>query len=244
MIAITTLHNEVRLTLNLINNSWSTSINAIDIDSYINKAKDYIVHNYSKIVERDSTLETMLRELEVPYKDLRLKQESNKDYVLAKLPRDYHRYLSLKVIGEKECIKDSKPFICKDQIWNTRYFQRNDVSLNDINWEPSWNWRSGLYNFNEKGLYFYHNQKYKVDSIELTYIKTIPDVAAVSLVKNNKYVRSDGKTVTKDQGLLVTNPFLWRKICDIASYYIRKDKDGKYREQIESVIFNENTAVS
>lgn len=243
MVSVKTLHTEIRRSINLINSDWLKGINSVDLDGYINKAKDYILHNYTRLAESSKEFENHLRELEILDKSLYIKNRNN-NYILASLPLDYYDYLDVTIFGEKKVETEEGYIDCKDKIWNVRYFQKDDVSLNDPNYAPSWEWRSGLYNFNKEGLVFYHENKYHVAEIKMTYIKNIPDVAAPSLTPTKSYVRSDGREVREDIHLEISSTMLWRKICEVAEFYIKKDNNQNYPSTLESIMFNEKTATA
>jgi len=236
MISVLTLHDDVRRSINRINSDFDSSINSVDIDAYLNKSKDYLLENYSRLAERSKTFENMLKEIEVPDKSLKLVSSNNSEYITGILPDDYYDYLSVYAIAEKDN--------CRDTIWNNSYFQRDDSSLNDPNWEPSWEWRSGLYNISNLGIMFYHNSKYTVKEVRIAYIKSIPDVASPETVEGGVYKKADGTIITEAQDLIVTHPIFWRKMCALAVYYIRVDLDSNYKQSIDEIMFNEHTTIS
>ena len=243
MISVKALHTEVRRSINLINSDWLKGINSVDLDGYLNKAKDYILHNYTRLAESSKEFENHLRELEILDKPLVIKNKTN-NYILANLPVDYYDYLDVSIIGKKEIKIGDSVSTCTDNIWNIRYFQKDDVSLHDPNYAPSWEWRSGLYNFNREGLVFYHENKYDVQEVKMTYIKNIPDIAAPSLTPTKSYVKADGVAITKDVDLEISSTMLWRKICEVAEFYIKKDNNQNYPGTIDSIMFNERTAIN
>lgn len=239
MIAVTTLHYEIRRSLNRINTSWNENINTIDLDGYINKSIDYVQENYVQLAERNKLFENHLRELEIPDIKLQLTSLSN-NKVIGKFPSNYYDYLRINVTGSK-VIQNTK---CVGNIWNIRYYQMDDISEHDPNFKPSWGWRSGLFNINSLGLSFYHGGEYDVENISMTYIKKIPHVANVDDLENKPYVRSDNTVIPSNIDLEVSSTALWRKICEITEFYIRKDQDGNYKGTIDSIMFNETTGIS
>lgn len=232
MISVRVLHEEVRRGLNQINSDSEEAINVVDIDAYINRSVDFILQSYSVLAESNKTLENHLRELEVPNKLLiENKKLSNDVYSVFEFPKDYYNYLKINVFASD--INNSH----EDYIWDLAYYQKDDVSLYDPMWEPSWEWRAGGYNIDSTGILIYHNSKFIPKEVTLSYIKTIPQVAAPSLVIGKQYVTADGKTYTKDVDLEITATPLWRLIVALTEFYIKKDQDKNYQKTIESILF-------
>lgn len=236
MISVLTLHNEVRSGLNRLNTDFDKSVNTVNIDESLNKAKDFLLENFSRLAERNKTFENILRSIEVPEKSLKLKSDTDKGYTIGLFPEDYYDYLSIKAIGEKDGYRDL--------IWNSNYYQRDDTALYDPNYEPSWEWRSGLYNISKENIMYYHNKKYKVVDIIISYIQKIPDVAAPSLVEGGVYRKANGEAITNNINLEIDHPSFWRKMCDLAIFYIRIKLDSTYKQSIDEIMFNETTAIS
>lgn len=243
MVDVRILHNEVRTSLNLINADYDTSVNTVDIDTYLNKAKDYVLENYSRFAEVSKTFENHLRELEITDKKLSvLKKDTNKN--IYKLPSDFYDILALQVMGEKEVTHPNKEkVLCKGKLWNLNYVQKDDMSLHDPNWEPSWEWRSALWNIDSEGLLVYHNDKFDITDVLVSYIKDIPDVANPSGVEGEAYLTPDGKVRSQNKHLQISSTILWRKICQIAVFYIRVDINDNYRKSIDEIAFNESTSL-
>lgn len=238
MTSVKLLHETIRRSINSIDTAIGKRVSAQEVDTYINKAKDYILQNYSILAESSAVYEDHLRELEeVDVKLTVLNDGSEKTIV--KLPDNYYKFLKVRVFAEAECYGTT----CKDEITNMIYFQRDDVSLNDPNYEPSWEWRRGLYNLTKNTIYLYHNSKYKISNVYLDYIKFIPNVAAPSYVPTKKYTTADGILYEEDVDLELSSTVLWRKICEIAEFYIKKDKLDNYQATLESIIFNETSAI-
>lgn len=232
MISVKKLHEEVRRGLNQLNSDYDEAINAVDIDAYLNRSIDFILQSYSVLTEKNKTLENHLRELEKSNILLiENKKLSNEVYSVFHFPKDYYNYLKINVFAS-----DINNFH-QDYIWDLTYYQKDDVSLYDPNWEPSWEWRAGGYNIDSTGILIYHNSKYIPKEVTLSYIKRIPEVAAPSQVIGKQYVTADGRTYSKDIDLEISSTALWRLIVALTEFYIRKDQDKNYQATIESIIF-------
>lgn len=232
MISVRVLHEEVRRGLNQLNSEFEESINTTDIDGYLNRSIQFILQSYSVLAEKDKTLENHLRELEKP--DILLienKKLSNAVYSVFELPKDYYNYLKINVFAS-----DINNFH-EDYIWDLSYYQKDDISLYDPNWEPSWEWRAGGFNIDSTGILIYHNSKFIPKEVTLSYIKQIPSVAAPSLAIGNQYATIDGRTYSEDVNLEISSTALWRLIVALTEFYIRKDQDKNYQATLESILF-------
>jgi len=241
MISVLTLQYEVQKQLNRIHTSLKKDVSAVDIDAAINKAKDYILERYSDLAEKNLYFENALKELEVFEKPL-VKTKAGLKYDFFKLPDDYYRYLRVSAEGSCETCKEIKSIKTID------FMQQDDINeyLKDPFKSPSWNWRRGFINFTQDGLMFYHNNKYKIENLNLSYIKYVEDVAAPSLVNGNTYLKSDMITVVKNDQHLNLNPknSLWRKIVDMAAIYIKKDLDDNFQGDVNTYLFSQNAGVN
>ena len=233
----------MRLSLDLhsMHTSLKKDVSSVDIDAYLNRAKDTILERYDELVEKNRTLENHLRVLEIHNKSLLLLQKT-KDYNLYALPDNYYNYL--RVIGSA-CGGDCE---IPDELLDIQYTQKDDLneSLRDPFRTPNWYWRRGIVNFVNEGLQFYHKGEYDVKDIKLSYIKHIPDVAAVTLCKGgDKILSSDGVTVlTSNRDLMLPRTgTLWRKIVQLAVFYIRKSIDDNYKADMDSILFSENLQI-
>lgn len=246
MVSIRELHYEFEKSKNRIHSGFEKDISAVDIDAYLNQAKDIVLERYDEIVEKNRKIESHLRVLEK--ESLPLKQIGNdpiEGINYYKLPSDYYNYLRLKnVLVCNTKLGCNEPRL----LLNKSYHQQDDIneSLKDPFRKPSWNFLRGLYNFTNKGLEFHHGNQYEIKEITLIYVRYLADVAGPSMVKNEKYLKSDGITVlNKDINLdLPRNQTLWRKIVKIAVYLCMKDLDDNYKKEIDSFLFDQNIGVS
>jgi len=246
MVAIRELHYEFEIARNRIHAGLNKDISAVDVDAYLNQAKDIILERYDEIVEKNRKIESHLRTLEKESAPLKLiGGDSIEGINYYELPSDYYNYLRVKHVlicnSELGC---NEPKL----LLNKSYHQQDDLneSYKDPFRKPSWNFSRGLYNFTSNGLEFHHGNKYEIKKLTLMYIRYISDVAGPTMVKQGVYLKSDGITVlNKDIDLdLPRNQTLWRKVVQIASYLCKKDLDNNYKEEIDSFLFNQNIGVS
>ncbi len=92
---------------------------------------------------------------------------------------------------------------------------------------------------------YYHENAYKLDKVNMTYVKYLPDVHNVNTA-NGPILDSDGITVIKENRhlQLPRNGTLWRKIVEIAVYLHAKSIDDNYRAELDSILFNQNYGVN
>lgn len=233
MIKVQKLQADVLRRLNRINGDFKSHITVVDIDAYLNDAKEVVLENYDKIVEKNKNLSDRLKSLEVKNKKLELISTDNKTTTF-KLPIDHYSTLSIySKGGSKNCN------IIEDIFINMIQSHKVEESLRDINTQPNFNWRETFANVDNRGINVYHNNILDIKELYIDYIKWIPDVAYASGVANGLYINADGETITEDKHLLIDDPIIWRKIVAIAEYLIKKDFDENYKATLESIMFNQ-----
>lgn len=237
MIKVGKLHYEINRQLNRVHSDWKSDISVVDIDGYINQAKEIILENYNAIVERNTTISNRLKSLEIKNKKLSSIGLDSRVSIF-KLPDDHYSTISRRAIGSsKECDKVDDIFVHNIQT------HKVEESLRDPKWTPNYNWRETFSNEDNKGLNIYHNNTLDIKEVYIDYIKWIPDVANVSDAKG-VYINADRETPTEDKHLMIDDPLLWRKFTDVAVYLIKRDFDDSYRENIDSILFNEKNQIN
>ena len=231
MINVNTLHNEVRFNINLINSEFDQAVSTIDVDGALNRAKDYIIQNYSFLSEKSKFFEEALRELEVHNIELSFNKNENK-YSVFSLPENYYTYLKVSAIGKKGD--------CNAEIWNVHHKASDKISLFDPNFKPDFLWRTGLFNVANNDIYFYHNNDYSVLSLQLSYIRKLPDVANVTQTVGGFYEKADGTIIKEDKHLEISSTALWRKITELAAYYILKARLSTFQGTLEEILFHDS----
>lgn len=238
MVKVQRLHAELKRRLNRIFSDYDQHISVVDVDAYLNQAKEVLLENYSVIVEKNRTLADRLRSLEIKNLELKKVSESDKSTIF-KLPEDHYTTLSRRAKG--------KPKYCEniDDIFvNNIFTLKEQESLRDSNVTPDFNWRETFSNEDHLGLHVYHNNKFEITNAYIDYLKWIPDVAFVSGTKNGLYINQDGDSITEDKHLLLDDKILWIKIVDIAEYLIKKNFEQDYRSTIDTILFNERIYIN
>lgn len=233
MIHVGLLHDEVRGGLNMQNNLDKQAIPVIDIDRYINKSVTFILENYSTIVERNRTISDRLRQLEVSDVQLQ-KDKNNSRFTSFKLPTNHYTTLSRYAVATlKECNTTDTLFV------HPVATSKIEQSLQNPDWNPNFNWRETFCNEADKNINVYHNGEFTIDKTIITYLKDIPKVHYVSGVLNGVYMTSDGRTIQEDHHLMIDDMVLANKFCEVALYYIKRDFDQNYKENLETILFTD-----
>lgn len=231
MIKVSVLHYNIRRQIKRFNSDYNSHISVVDLDAYINQSKVILLENLASIVTKNRTYGNNLKSIIIS--DFELKPDKSNDYYTNfKLPNNHYSTLSVSAIGFKNN--------CKDKIFLTPIKSHKiEESLRDPKWKPSFNWRESFYNENLNYISAYHNNDFSYESLNLMYIKDIPDVANVSGAPNKVYVKSDGSTITEDKHLEIDNDSVRRKIEDLAVMLIRRDMDENYKVNLDTILFSD-----
>lgn len=238
MIKVQRLHYELKKRLNRIFSDNERAITVVDVDSYLNQAKEILLENYSVVVEKNRNLSDRLATLKVKHEKLK-ESTLNEKSIAFKLPDNHYSTLSRYAVGKsKECHKEDKIFV------NVIQTHKIEESLRDPNTSPNFNWRETFSNESNGEIHIYHNDNLIITEVYIDYLKWIPDVAYYSGVANGLYIDQDGNTIMEDKHLMIDDKILWIKIVDIAEYLIKKNFDENYRAAIDSILFNEKVYIN
>lgn len=231
-IAATKLHYEVRRKINRINSDFSKSISVPDLDAYINEAKDLVYENFAVVFERNTTVRNHLRQLEVNNKCLACKNDAE-DSCIVEYPKDFYR-LTRQIAKATTDGCDSE----RELIIHITKQDKLSESLKDPYWDPDFFYEETLGDDEETGLRVYHNGKFDVKEVCISYLKIIPDIAAPSLVSSGSYTDPEGNTVSRNVDFIVDSSFLWRKIVDVAVLGIQRDMSNvnDYQTQLQNIL--------
>ena len=242
MVKVQKLHYEINRQLNRVHGDWKSHISVVDIDGYINQAKEIILENYNAIVERNKTISNRLRSLEIKHYKLE-KVSTNDRSVVFKFPDNFYSTLNRRAKGTT--LQASEP--CSggstDIFVHDTQTHKIEESLRDPKWTPDFNWRETFSNEDSTGIHVYHGNKLQIDELYIDYIKWIPDVANVSDAYG-VYISADGETPSEDKHLMIDDPLLWRKFTYVAIYLIKRDFDDNYQDNIQTILFNEKNQIN
>ncbi len=238
MIKVQRLHFELRKRLGRIFSDNERALTVVDLDSYLNQAKEVLLENYAVIVEKNRTLSDRLRSLEIKNRKLEYLSKDNKSYVF-KLPSDHYTTLNRYAVGNAvSCTSTDEIFV------NNIFTHKIQESLRDYNTSPNFNWRETFSNEDSLGLHIYHNNVLEIKEAYIDYLKWIPDVAYYGGVANKLYINQNGDTITEDLHLMIDDKIIWIKIVDLAEYLIKKNFDENYQTTMESILFNERVYIN
>lgn len=239
MIKVQRLHFELKKRLHRIFSDHERALTVVDVDSYLNQAKEILLENYTTIVEKNRTLSDRLKSLEIKNYKLEYGNKDSKSY-LFKLPTNHYTTLNRYATGSAPgCDKIDEIFV------NNIFTHKVEESLRDYNTAPDFNWRETFSNEDSLGLRIYHNKdKIIIKDVYIDYIRWIPDVAYYGGVVNGLYINQNGDTITEDLHLMIDDSIVWIKIVDLAEYLIKKNFDENYNATIESILFNEKVYIN
>jgi len=238
MIKVQRLHFELKKRLHRIFADHERALTVVDVDSYLNQAKEILLENYTAIVEKNRTLSDRLKSLEIKNAKLEYLSQNNKSYIF-KLPSNHYTTLNRYAIGSAvECDTTDEIFV------NNIFTHKIQESLRDYNTSPNYNWRETFSNEDSLGLHIYHNNILQIKEVYIDYLKWIPDVAYYKGVANNLYINQNGDTITEDLHLMIDDKIIWIKIVDLAEYLVKKNFDENYKATIESILFNEKVYIN
>lgn len=101
MIKISVLHYNIRRQIQRYSSDYNKNISTIDIDGYINQAKNILLENLTAVITKNRTLNNNLKSLIVNDYEL-LPETSNDFFTNFKLPKNHYSTLSAKGIGVKK----------------------------------------------------------------------------------------------------------------------------------------------
>lgn len=235
MINVNILHYNIRRQLNRFNSSYNKHISVIDLDAYINQAKEILLENLASVITKNRTFSNNFKSLIITDNKLSLLKD-NDQFTNFKLPKDHYSTLSVNAVASKNNC-NSKIFL------HPIKYHKIEESLRDPKWTPSFNWRESFYVESEKNISLYHNKDFEYVNVYITYIKNLPDVANVSNVTNNVYIKADGSTVSEDKHLEIDSESVRRKIEDLTIMLIRRDMEENYKVNLETILFSDKAFI-
>lgn len=214
MVKASKLQYEYRRGLNRVNSGFSKRISIVDGDSFLNAAKDLVFENFAAVFQRNKTVRAHLRQLETG--PIPLEVASKEIYSSVNLPDDFYMSTKhiIKICNEK-CDGDIR-------LAKVKKLESSDVplSLKSSFWKPSWEYSTTFMEEMGNQFLIYHDKKFDICYVELTYIRKPKDIATPSLLKNEcescTYVNSDGETISEDIDFEIDSSYFWRKVVDLA----------------------------
>lgn len=219
MVASTKLQFEFRRRMNRLDSKFKKDFEPDEIDAYLNEAKDILYSKRLDILELNPQVKEELRPLEVKEVCLNcIPHKINKDACVVELPEDYFRKSRYRAL----IYKDSD---CGDKEAFLRIMTSDKLTeaLKDPHRKPSYEYEELLMDEFDGGFLVFHNRECKVKKVCIDYYKKLVDIATPSLTQDKKYEDASGKSIVKDQGLVIDNPVFVNLLLDIAGLSAQRD---------------------
>lgn len=219
MISARKIHSEVNRRLRESNKTSNKKVTVTQVDSAINESISFWLSEKTKGMEIDPFVRRELRQLEVVEVPLEFAKDSSGIYNVF-LPKDYYKFTRVLVSAEKETCG------YKSNI-EALPVKSSDLSriLNDPYQTPSFEWEEFI--FIEQGDHlriYLGGEDVELMELKLSYIKTIPEIKAPSLVKEDSYVDYSGRIINLDVDLeLDESQRSWIDIVNLASLSLLRD---------------------
>lgn len=236
-ISATKLHQEFRRRVNRINSDKNSLFDVPTIDSYLNEAQDIFYTNRLALLETNPQVREDLRKAEVKNYCAKCTLYKNDNRIcIVKLPDNCYRRISQTANVSCSDFRD-----CDDKDIILRAIQSDDLSeaLKDPFRKPSFEFEEGFIDEGEEGLYVYHNNAYKVNKVCINYYKTLPRIAAPSLISpDGYYIDSDGVKIDVNQGFILDSTDCWIKVVDIATLIALRDSSdyNNYQSELNKIL--------
>lgn len=240
MLKATKLHAEVRRRLNRFNTDYEKKLSVIQIDSLIQEAVEIWVENRATLYQTNDEVQRDLAILEVKNYCKPVKKFDERS-VYIDLPHNYVKLTRRTCKAVKEsCGSSERELTCIA-------FQADDLTegLKSPFLEPSFEYEETIAYESGTQYIVFHNNKFKINTICLDFLRQPLLPCAPSLTENGSYIDGEGNVIKKDIGLELDNNFQPRKIADIASYLGMRDfgDTADYQSMIQKIIFTDQVYI-
>lgn len=224
------LHNELHRRLNRAGTNFSQKLTVDKIDSMLNEALETWVENRVRYAEVNSEFRMQLRDLEEKEVELKITKVTPK-YVIAEYPKNLLKPMRHYCLASKDECGEKELII---RIFQT---QKLSESLRDPYLDPSYEFEETIGDESRKGLYVFHNNKFKVDSVLIDYIKKPKPLATPSLTEKGFYMKG-GVKIDKDSNLELTSTYQAKDIVEIAALIAMRDTQdyAEYESQLSKIL--------
>lgn len=199
------LVTEFDLRYNGLKSNHETEVDRIDVIQILNMSLRSVYEELVKQAETDTFFRNSLQPLEVKeYECEVLKKTEN--YIISKIPEDSYKILRRRVLAYKEgCGEKEFPGVMSrtDSL---------DVLLKHAHWKPSFAWEICLADEGKEGLYFWHNNDYKILKTIIDYYERPEELHAPSLFEDKEYIDWNGIRRTKDVDLKLDGTYIFDQI--------------------------------
>lgn len=215
MVPISSLHFDFLQQANHTNSEYLKQTDVIQIDFYLNRAKDTVVEWLASADENNDTIRKHLTQLVVRDKLLTGSTLDNK--VIVSYPEDFYKHKSIYVLATRTGCDIQRRFVVRRP--SSEKLQR---ALKNTNTTRYWDFEETFAQEAQDGLHVYKeaNLAYQVF---LDYIKKVPDMYYVSGLNGKTYINSGGNPILQDSHLILDDDFFKRKIVNLAVLEVKKD---------------------
>lgn len=215
MVPVSSLQYDFLQQANHTNSEYLKQTDVVQIDFYLNRAKDSVIEWLTSADENNDTIRKHLTQLVVRDKLLQGSSQDNK--VIVSYPADYYKHKSLYVIANRTGCDIPRRFVVRRP--SSEKVQRALKNTNAIRY---WDFEETFAQEAGDGLHVYKDTNLTYE-VYLDYIKTVPDMYWVSGLNGKPYINSGGQVVQQDSNLILDDDFFKRKIVNLAVLEVKKD---------------------
>lgn len=222
---------------NHTDSKYLAETDVIQIDYYLNRAKDTVV---GWLTAQDENNDTVRRHLaQLVKRDVLLSATKKTDILYeAKLPEDFYKHRSLYIMASKQgCDVKRKLLVHRAPS------EKRQSALKNPNTNRFWDFEETF------ATEFYGGLNIDCESdltyeVYLDYIRSVGDVAYVSGLKNGETYRTPaGEVLTTDQNLDLDGTFFHRMIVNLATLEVKRDYSNfpEYQTQRDFILSIDRT---
>lgn len=225
MVPVSSLQFDFLQQANHTNSEYLKQTDVVQIDFYLNRAKDTVVEWLTSMDENNDTIRKHLTQLVV--RDKLLTGSTKDEKVIVSYPDDYYKHKSLYVIANRKGCDSPRRFVVRRP--SSEKVQRALKNTNAIRY---WDFEETFAQEAEDGLHVYKDANLTYE-VYLDYIKKVPDVHWVSGLNGKPYIDSGGNVVPQDSNLILDDDFFKRKIVNLAVLEVKRDYDKTTEYQVQ-----------
>lgn len=227
MIAAEWLQNAFLQQGNYTDSKYLQELSAIQIDFYLNKAKNLLLEHWAGLAENNDSAKQHLRQ--VTERGVNLTTQLVGDKFIGTYPNDFFKPL--------KAVLFAKLGNCPERRLEVRRLPSDKIenALKDPNIQRFWDFEQTFGEESSKGFEVYVTGLTPTRLV-LDYIRKIPDVACPQCEKAEQYVPfQGGQPISQD--LEIDSVFFAEKMVSLAVFFAQKDHgDQKSQVDLQSII--------
>lgn len=230
MVPISSLHFSFLQQANHTNSEYLKQTDVVQIDYYLNRAKDCVIEWLASADENNDTIRKHLTPLVV--RDKLLLGSFKDEKVIVSYPSDYYKHKSLYVLANRTGCDSPRRFVVRRP--SSEKVQRALKNTNAIRY---WDFEETFAQEAEDGIHVYKDRNLTYE-VYLDYIKKVPDMFYVSGLNGKPYIAPGGELIQQDQNLVLNDDFFKRKIVNLAVLEVKKDYSqfNEYQSQKDYIL--------